>query len=55
MLTRLTDQRGLVGLVVALVVIGAFAGVSWVVIILLLMAMLFLHELGHYLTAAGRV
>ena len=51
MLTRLTDQRGLVGLVVALVVIGAFAGVSWVVIILLLMAMLFLHELGHYLTA----
>ena len=32
-------------------VIGAFAGVSWVVIILLLVAMLFLHELGHYLTA----
>ena len=51
MLTRLTEQRGLVGLIAALVVIGAFAGVSWVVIILLLVAMLFLHELGHYLTA----
>ena len=51
MLNRLTEQRGLVGLITALVVIGAFAGVSWVVIILLLVAMLFLHELGHYLTA----
>ena len=51
MLSRLTEQRGLVGLITALVVIGAFAGVSWVVIILLLVAMLFLHELGHYLTA----
>ena len=51
MLGRLTEQRGLVGLITALVVIGAFAGVSWVVIILLLVAMLFLHELGHYLTA----
>lgn len=48
---RLGDRGGLVGLVALLVLIGALAGLSWVVIIALLMAMLFLHELGHYLTA----
>ena len=47
----LGDHGGLVGLVGLLVLIGMLAGVSWVVIILLLVAMLFMHELGHYLTA----
>ena len=48
---RLSDHGGLAGLVALLVLIAVLAGVSWVVIILLLVAMLFLHELGHYLTA----
>ena len=49
--TSLGDHAGLAGLVGLLVLIGVLAGVSWVVIILLLVAMLFMHELGHYLTA----
>ena len=48
---RLEDHAGLAVLVALLALIGLLAGVSWVVIILLLVAMLFLHELGHYLTA----
>ena len=48
---RWAGQRGLVGLVVLLVLIGAVAGVSWLVIIFVLVATLFLHELGHYATA----
>jgi membrane-associated protease RseP (regulator of RpoE activity) len=48
---RLSDHLGLAGLIGLLAMIGLLAGVSWVVIILLLVAMLFLHELGHYLTA----
>ena len=34
-----------------LVLLGVFAGAGWVVIILSLVAMLFLHELGHYVMA----
>ncbi len=45
------DHGGLAGLAAALVLLGVFGGVGWVVIILSLVAMLFLHELGHYLTA----
>ena len=48
---HLSDHGGLVGLVALLALIGVLAGLSWVVIILLLVAMLFLHELGHYLAA----
>ena len=48
---RLGDHGGLAGLVALLVLIGVLAGATWVVIILVLMAVLFLHELGHYLTA----
>ena len=48
---RLSDHGGLVGLVALLVLIGVLGGASWVVIIVLLVAMLFMHELGHYLTA----
>ncbi len=51
MIKRLGDHGGLAGLVALLALIAVLAGVSWVVIILLLVAMLFLHELGHYLTA----
>ena len=50
-LERLGDHAGLAGLVALLVLIGVLAGVTWVVIIGVLMAVLFLHELGHYLTA----
>ena len=51
MTQRFGDHGGLAVLVGLLVLIGVFAGASWVVIILLLVAMLFMHELGHYLTA----
>ena len=51
MTERFGDHGGLVVLVGFLVLIGVLAGASWVVIILLLVAMLFMHELGHYLTA----
>ena len=47
----LRDQGGLAALIALLALIGAVAGLGWVVIILALVAMLFLHELGHYLTA----
>ena len=47
----LSDHGGLAGLVALLVLIGVLAGATWVVIIGVLMAVLFLHELGHYLTA----
>ena len=39
------------GLVALLALIGVLAGISWVIIICVLVATLFLHELGHYLTA----
>ena len=45
------DQSGLLALVSLLAVVGVFAGISWVVIILVIVATLFLHELGHYLAA----
>ena len=51
MTQRFGDHGGLALLVGLLVLIGVLAGASWVVIILLLVAMLFMHELGHYLTA----
>ena len=51
MRTRLEEHAGLAGLVALLVMIGVLAGMTWVVIILVLVAVLFLHELGHYLTA----
>ena len=44
-------RRGLIALVALLAVIGGFAGISWIVIILVLVATLFLHELGHYVAA----
>ena len=47
----LGDHARLVLLVGMLVLLGVFAGAGWVVIILSLVAMLFLHELGHYVTA----
>ena len=47
----LRDHGRLAGLVALLALLGVVAGASWVVIILSLVAMLFLHELGHYLTA----
>jgi len=47
----LGDHTRLAVLVALLVLLGVFAGAGWVVIILSLVAMLFLHELGHYLTA----
>lgn len=47
----LGDHARLVLLIAGLVSLGVFAGAGWVVIILSLVAMLFLHELGHYVTA----
>ena len=47
----LGDHARLALLVAVLVLLGVFAGVGWVVIVLSLVAMLFLHELGHYVTA----
>ena len=51
MQASLRDHGRLAGLVALLALIGVVAGLGWVVIILSLVAMLFLHELGHYLTA----
>ena len=48
---QLGDHARLAVLVALLVLLGVFAGAGWVVIILSLVAMLFLHELGHYLMA----
>ena len=39
------------GLVGGLVALGYFAGVGWVIVICALVTMIFMHELGHYLTA----
>ena len=50
-LSRLAGQRGLVGLVALLFAIWSFGGFSWVVIVLVLVATLVLHELGHYVAA----
>ncbi len=47
----LSDQIRLGALVAAVVGLGVFAGTGWVVIVLALVSMLFLHELGHYVTA----
>ncbi len=47
----LSDHGGLFGLIALLAFIAVYAGVTWVVMILMLVAMLFLHELGHYATA----
>ena len=47
----LGDHARLALLVAMLVLLGVFAGAGWVVIILSLVAMLFFHELGHYVTA----
>ncbi|MXW94192.1 MAG: hypothetical protein F4110_14375 [Acidimicrobiaceae bacterium] len=47
----LGDHTRLAVLVALLVLLGVFAGAGWLVIVLSLVAMLFLHELGHYLTA----
>lgn len=41
----------LVMLVLAVAWVGLVGGLSWVVILLALVAVIFLHELGHYLTA----
>lgn len=51
MKAALRDHGRLAGLVALLALLGVSAGVSWVVIVLALVAILFLHELGHYLTA----
>lgn len=42
---------GLIGLFGLLGVIGLLGGLGWVVMIFLIVAMLFMHELGHYATA----
>ena len=47
----LRDHGGLIGLIGGVVLLGVLAGVGWIVIIVSLVAMLFMHELGHYLTA----
>ena len=42
---------GPVGLLAGLIALGLFAGWSWVVVVVALVVMVFLHELGHFLTA----
>ncbi len=49
--TGFAGHRGLIALIALLAFVGVAAGVAWVVIILVLVATLFMHELGHYLTA----
>ena len=42
---------GLVGMVGLIVALGLTAGLSWVIVVLALIFMIFMHELGHYVTA----
>lgn len=42
---------GPVGLLAGLAALGFFAGWSWVIVVVALVVMVFLHELGHFLTA----
>ncbi len=49
--SHLGDHARLAVLVALLVLLGVLAGAGWLVIVVSLVAMLFLHELGHYLAA----
>ncbi len=42
---------GLVALVGLVVALGLVGGLSWVIVVVAILVMIFLHELGHYLTA----
>ena len=42
---------GLVSLLTGLVALGVFAGVNWLAVVAALVFTIFMHELGHYLTA----
>ncbi|RMH77384.1 MAG: PDZ domain-containing protein [Actinomyces sp.] len=42
---------GLIGLVGLIVALGLVGGLSWLIVVLAIIVMIFLHELGHYLTA----
>lgn len=46
-----TDFTGLVLLISAVVALGALASWSWAIVVLAIVFMIFMHELGHYLTA----
>ncbi len=46
-----TGATGLIALIALVLALGFAFGFSWVVVIATLVAIIFLHELGHYLTA----
>lgn len=48
---RPNDWTGLILLLGAIVALGVFASWNWAVIVVALIFMIFMHELGHYLTA----
>ncbi len=45
------DFTGLALLIGAIVALGALAGWSWAIVVVAIIFMIFMHELGHYLTA----
>jgi len=45
------DFTGLALLIGAIVALGLFAGWSWAFVVIAIIFMIFMHELGHYLTA----
>ena len=45
------DWLGLLMLIGAIVALGVFAGWSWAIVVVAVIFMIFMHELGHYLTA----
>ena len=48
---RPNDWTGLILLLGAIVALGVFASWNWAVIVVSLIFMIFMHEMGHYLTA----
>ena len=46
-----TGATGLIALIALMIALGFAFGFSWVVVIATLVGIIFLHELGHYLTA----
>ena len=48
------SRIGLVLLIAGIILLGVLGSVSAVIVVLALLVMIFLHELGHYLTAKRR-
>ena len=48
------SRIGLVLLIAGILALGVLGSVSAVIVVIALLVMIFMHELGHYLTAKSR-